>query len=301
MRVLLIYKKSMFAIYGRERRDARFLRLMRKKDPSVARIEQSHREHLEAMAAVKAVLAGAECEVEAAYRARIPDGNRFDLVVTLGGDGTLLEAARSVGKTPVLGVNSSPSTSFGFFCGATAETFGRVFDAFRRGRARMVRFTRMQVAVNGKVLPHAVLNDVLFCHRVPAATSRYLVTRRGRTEDHRSSGIWWSTAAGSTAAIRSAGGDVMPVTSRRIQFLVREPCMPGTERYRILRGYLRADEAMAVCCKMRTGMIYMDGPHLRQGVHLGDVVTVRAGGPPLRLVAFDTARRKTFARPRRGR
>lgn len=293
-RVLLIYKKSILSIYGRERRDRRFLRLLKKKDPSVARVHQSHDEHVAAMAAVREALRQAGCKTETAYRARIPNGDGFDLVVTLGGDGTLLEAARSVGDTPVLAVNSAPSSSYGFFCGATGATFADVLAQFLKGRAPTVRFTRMRVSVNGVAIPHAVLNDVLFCHRVPAATSRYLVTLRKRTEDHRSSGIWFSTAAGSTAAIRSAGGEVLPVNSRRIQYLVREPFMPGKERYAIHHGFLAPGEAIEVCSKMRTGMIYMDGPHLRRPLDMGDVVRVQSGGAALHLVAFDVQRRNSF-------
>ena len=78
------------------------------------------------------------------------------------------------------------------------------------------------VTLDGVMLPEAALNDVLIAHQHPAATSRYLV-RLGRiSETHRSSGLWVSTPAGSTAGIRSSGGAVLPLRSRRLQFRARE-------------------------------------------------------------------------------
>jgi NAD+ kinase len=37
-----------------------------------------------------------------------------------------------------------------------------------------------------------------------------------------SSGIWFSTATGSSAVMRAAGGEVMPTHSREVQYMIRE-------------------------------------------------------------------------------
>ena len=83
---------------------------------------------------------------------------------------------------------------------------------------------------------------MLFCHDCPASTTRYLLTFDGRTEDQISSGIWISTAAGSTSVIRSAGGKEMPPRSRRLQFAVREPFPLGGKDSRVaptlIHGYV---------------------------------------------------------------
>lgn len=293
MNVLLIYKKSVLHIYGRERRDPHFLGLMRRKDPAVALVERSHREHMAALKSVEAALRAAGCRIRCAYRALVGDTQGYDLVISVGGDGTLLEAARTVVETPILGVNSAPSSSVGFYSGATAETFPKLLRQFLAGRAPESRLTRLTVAVNGHAWRFPVLNDVLFTHAVPAATSRYLITQDGVTEEHRSSGIWFCTASGSTAAMRSAGGRQMPLGSRRVQYRVREPFYFGVKP-RLLSGFLAPGENIEVRSKMRTATVYMDGPHLRRSVQLGDVVTVMAGGPVVRIVGFDEHRRREF-------
>lgn len=294
MKVLVIYKKTMFAIYGRERRDPRFLRLLRRKDPTVARAWMAHQEHHAALDEVKSALRDAGCRFDVAYRARLRSLRGYGLVVTVGGDGTLLEAARYTAEQPILGVNSSPSTSLGFFCGVEGGGFRALLARFLAGRASLTSFTRMRISINGKAVGCPVLNDVLFCHAVPAATSRYLVTFRGRTEEQRSSGIWFATAAGSTAAIRSAGGSVMPVSSRRIQYRVREPFVPGGKPYRIEHGFVAPGERFVVQSKMRRAMVYLDGPHQRHPVTLGDTVAVHPDGPRLNLVGFDRRKRAVF-------
>ena len=93
----------------------------------------------------------------------------------------------------------------------------------------------MQVEIDGVPVYSRVLNDVLFSHPIPAATTRYAIRRDGRAEEQRSSGVWIATAAGSTAAIHSAGGKILPITSQRLQFVVREPYEKRGVRYRVLR------------------------------------------------------------------
>ena len=78
----------------------------------------------------------------------------------------------------------------------------------------------MRVELNGESLHDRVLNEALFCHASPAATSRYIL-RVARAdgaepdvladEEQKSSGLWVGPAAGSTAAQRSAGGSVLPL------------------------------------------------------------------------------------------
>ena len=117
-----------------------------------------------------------------AARTRSSTRATADLVVTVGGDGTLLAASHRVGTTPILGVNSAPA-SFGRLLLRREEGQGGRGDrASARRQLRAVELTRMAVMRNGEAVSTRVLNDALFCHRSPAATTRYIVTlgrRRG--------------------------------------------------------------------------------------------------------------------------
>src|SRR5262249_21906151 len=74
-----------------------------------------------------------------------------------------------------------------------------------------------------------------------------------------SSGVWISTAAGSTAGIGSAGGKKMPLRSRRIQYLVRELYREPNRKYQFTRGFVEPGDAITIASKMAEGQLYIDG------------------------------------------
>jgi NAD+ kinase len=112
------------------------------------------------------------------------------------------------------------------------------------------------------------------------------VRLRDRAEVHRSSGVWVATAAGSTAAVRSAGGRVEPIAARRLQFVVREPYTARAARYRLLKGFIGEAEQLEIQSYMRAGRLYIDGPHIWRAVEIGSVLRFRRSREPLRLLGF---------------
>ena len=151
--------------------------------------------------------------------------------------------------------------------------------------------TRMQVELDGVVIHKRVLNDALFCHKSPAATTRYLIDVDGVSEEHKSSGLWVGPAAGSTAAQRSAGGRVLPPGSRKLQYIVREPYVPPDGHYRFCRGTIKNGDALRVYSKVREGRIFIDGPHVVHEVTIGRELVFRRSPESLTLLAFPRAQR----------
>ncbi len=290
MKVLVAYKKSTFQIYARERRDPKLLRLLRERDVTVSKLKRTHESHERTIEAVRAALDGLGCKATLVYRAQMRAIREVDLVVTVGGDGTILEVARHVEGVPLLGVNSAPGTSLGLFCGADRETVREQLARHLHGELVETPLARLALAVNGVRL--SVLNEVLYAHRNPAATSRYILSIGGKGEEQRSSGIWVSTAAGSTGGIHSAGGPVLPIASKSVLYWVREPFIQGKERPRLLHGSLPADREIVLTSKMRQGMIYVDGAHHSFPLGFGDRARLRGGAPPLRVLGLDAARRR---------
>ncbi len=158
------------------------------------------------------------------------------LVISVGGDGTLLHASHYIGgNVKLLGVNAFRKTSVGHLClsheGRIEQDLTSVLT--QKKEAALVR--RLQIHfLDGKrpnKLPLA-LNDVLVCNAHPAGTSRYEAEvheepREGDRpllqEEHTCSGAWISTPSGSTAAISSYGLRPLPLTSSQFLFAVREP------------------------------------------------------------------------------
>ena len=150
----------------------------------------------------------------------------------------------------------------------------------------------MRVDLAGELLLDRVLNEALFCHASPAATSRYILRvedASGATlaeEEHKSSGLWVGPAAGSTAAQASAGGRIQPLTSRRLQYVVREPYRPRGELPRLTLGLLEETERLSLKNRMRQARLFLDGDHLVHDVPIGEIVTMRRSDEPLTVLGM---------------
>jgi NAD+ kinase len=149
----------------------------------------------------------------------------------------------------------------------------------------------MRVELNGKALHARVLNEALFCHSSPAATSRYILKVRACEEEQRSSGLWVGPAAGSTAAQRSAGGKVLPLESERIQYVIREPYTPAGGRLRLARGLIDPNDELLLRSKMREAKVFLDGHRIVHSVTMGDVLTMRRSEESLTVLGIAKKRR----------
>jgi NAD+ kinase len=281
-RIVLVLKQTVLARGG----DA--ARMSRRGDPTARRLPWAHREHGRTVSAVRHALRERSLDWEEVPGHPITrHAHRLlanaDLVVTIGGDGTLLAASHHVSTGALLGVNSAPGDSIGHFCGAHRGSFDSTLRAMLDGRLRPRELTRLALRLDGRLLPEPALNDVLVAHPIPAATSRYRLKVGGRTEEHRSSGMWISTAAGSTAGIRSAGGRVMPIGSRRLQYLVRELLREPGRRYRLDRGFVRPPGGLIVSSKMPDGRLWIDGSRIVHRFPFGSRLSVDTSAPVLRI------------------
>lgn len=248
------------------------------------RFRQASWAHEQALQRVLAVLRKKTVPFSVVRRVRRRPLSGYDLVISVGGDGTFLEAARGVRRQRILGINSDPARSAGSFCAATAATFGQILDRVLRNRARTVFLNRIRMVRNRRPVDLHVLNDLLVTHCRPAAMSRYRLQIGRRREEQRSSGLWIATAGGSTGAIRSAGGRVLPRGSREIQYRPRELYAAGRKKFRLTGGVIRAGVPVRVDSLMRQGMVCVDGEHITLPFGYGDRLEIRASAYPLCVV-----------------
>jgi NAD+ kinase len=290
-RVVVVAKRTAYQRFIEDERDPRAKLLLKRRAPVVRSWVDAHREHTRTLDEVEKVLARAGAQMMLVRRAHAAfDASDAALVIAVGGDGTLLAASHNVAETPILGVNSAPQHSVGFFCALRRTTFQRGLRAALEGRLPRVELTRMSVLVNGRLRSNRILNDALYAHRSPAATSRYIIEHRRTREEQRSSGFWIGPAAGSTAAQSSAGGRVLPLGSSKLQLVVREPYVPSGKRYRLVRVLVSPRENLRVESKMDDACVFLDGPYRQVPVRLGDVLTFRVSDEPLCLLGLKERR-----------
>lgn len=285
-RVLVIYKKSTYQLMVRERKNPRARALLERKDRTVERLLASHEDHVQTIHDARLLLEKLNVHAVFRYRSDADRAESFDLVITLGGDGTLLWASHLVGTQPMLAINTAPQDSVGYFCGGTKANLEEALVGAIDGSLRGTRLARMQITIDGEIVSRRVLNDMLFSHECPAATTRYLIKHHGVEEEHRSSGLWVGPAAGSTAAQRSAGGRVLPATSQQLQYVVREPYMPNGMRMKLVKGLIPPRESLLITSKIHGGRVYVDGPHLKRSVALGSEIVLKRSPETLTVLGF---------------
>lgn len=146
-------------------------------------------------------------------------------------------------------------------------------------------------------MPNGKLAGSSFEERSTISYQKYGTVTRfgGRAYDIRDSlnvwgsGVWVSTATGATAAMAAAGGKPMELSSKDIQYLIREHIYEhGTEKDpNIDNGFMKEGEQLHLRWNSQTGTIFIDGSHLTHELHLGDEILLSNAAPPLQLFVND--------------
>ena len=138
-------------------------------------------------------------------------GKRADLLITFGGDGTLLSVARYAPKgVPVLGVNMG---TLGFLTEVRVDEFPQVLESVLSGKYSAEERVTFDVVVEGdkrEKRSYRVLNDATINKSALARIVEMRVTVSGVfVSTFRADGLIVSTPTGSTAYNLSAGGPII--------------------------------------------------------------------------------------------
>ncbi len=152
-------------------------------------------------------------------------GKHSDLLITFGGDGTLLSVARHAPKSiPILGVNMG---TLGFLTEVTVEEFPEVMERVLAGDYESEERVALDVVVRGPGRDHRVyrvLNDATINKSALARIIEMRVTVGGEfVSSFRADGLIIATPTGSTAYNLSAGG---PIIYPTMEAVVLTPICP---------------------------------------------------------------------------
>ncbi|MFH1220895.1 MAG: NAD(+)/NADH kinase [Candidatus Eisenbacteria bacterium] len=165
---------------------------------------------------------------EATLRPLEDVGARSDIVVALGGDGTLLRAARAVGSrmTPVIGVNVG---SLGFLTEVTVGEMNEALGDILEGRHKYEDRMNLDVVVSreGKeIAAFTAVNDAVINKGALARVIEIETTVDGQyVAVYTADGLIVSTPTGSTAYSLSAGG---PIVNPVMDAIITTPICPHT-------------------------------------------------------------------------
>ena len=132
-----------------------------------------------------------------------------DLVIVLGGDGTLTSISHNIdAETPVIGVNShpiddDPNGSFGFYMDSNIDTFSADIVTALSGKAIINQIPRLQAIIDttsgNRFTTDPAMNDLLIANTHQYAPSKYHLRRDGNKCRQQSSGLVFSTWLGQGA------------------------------------------------------------------------------------------------------
>ncbi len=208
-----------------------------------------------------------------------------ELMIVLGGDGTLLSAVRAMGarQIPILGVNLG---SLGFLTDVALPQLYPALESVLAGHYSIQSRMMLDAVLsrNGHELTHqTVLNDVVITKGAIARIIEVSV----RIDDHsvalvRADGIIVSTPTGSTAYSLAAGG---PILYPDLGSMLLTPICPHTLTYRPVVISDRSTVELTLRGESEEVYATFDG-QAAEPMEIGDTVRVRKSRNSVKLVSL---------------
>jgi NAD kinase len=229
-----------------------------------------------------------------------------DVVLVLGQDGLVVNAAKYLNGQPVVAVNPDPARIDGVLLPFGVEQAAAGIErALKGGRRAWASITMAQATLNDGQTIRAV-ND-LFIGQKTHVSARYRIAFDGLSENQSSSGIIVSTGAGSTGWLRSIVAGAVGITAARLKspqilkarddyrfnwewrelvFSVREPFASKTSAAEIVHGTINRDRPLGIASLMpQNGVIFGDGVEADYlEFNSGAIARIEPGDRVLRLV-----------------
>ena len=212
------------------------------------------------------------------------DDSPLDMVIVLGGDGSILQAARQMAshQSPVLGVNCG---HLGFLAALAPDDFLRHWPAIAGGEFRVVKHLMLRVTLirGGESIAQSLaLNEAAILGGPPYRildidlyADDEIATR------YRCDGLIVATPIGSTAHNLSAGG---PILRRSLDAIVISPISPHTLTYRPLVDSADTILELMVTEPNESTSIVVDGRVLDR-VHPADRIRIERAEVTFQLIA----------------
>ncbi len=263
--------------------------------------------HDESLQSVKDVLTSLSGKIRVDIRAREQvrraDFIGRDLVIVLGGDGTLTSISHNIdSNTPVMGVNSHPRSddpngSVGFYMDSDIDTFSQDLDAALTGNAIVNRLPRLQATIEttsgNKIKTDPAMNDLLIANTHQYAPSKYHLRRGDIDIKQHSSGLVFSTWLGQGAWFNQIArkSNLGNVEESKSHYLVIARDIDHSIEDETYMAW--TSDATVITSDMHRGYVVPDGWDEYQ-FNRGATVTVDLSGPVLQLLTFRKSMNEIF-------
>jgi NAD kinase len=131
----------------------------------------------------------------------------YQIIITLGGDGTFINSCAKISSQKIVGINSEPKKSVGGLAKFVPSDIISLCSKIANGKLQIDNWDRLSAKINGQELPFWAINEILISKPNIYQTSK-LHIKVGNTEGFcYGNGIIVATQRGSTAFYHSASGE----------------------------------------------------------------------------------------------
>jgi NAD+ kinase len=216
-----------------------------------------------------------------------PESGPYDLAFSLGGDGTVLYAARSMAPlgVPILPINLG---TLGFIASVPPNEWALVFNLWTEGKIGTSKRLMLEITVerDSRIAAQgSCLNDMVISASGIAKIIRlHVESEYMRLGKYRSDGLIVATPTGSTAYSVSAGG---PILDPEMEALIINPVCPFTLSNRPIVVPLREAVVVEVEPEQRSGVLLTLDGQVTEPLEPGDRVYIKQAAFDARLIASD--------------
>jgi len=203
-----------------------------------------------------------------------------DVLVVVGGDGTLLRTFHEISRIPpVLGINVG---SIGFLYDLDERNYRKALESLLKGEFRVDEW-RTGIAEFESGEKCEFLNEIAVSNAIHHKMLRFRISKAGSRVgiEGRGDGIIVSTTVGSYAYALSAGG---PLLDPNLEALVVVPIAPFSF---VMRPLVLGSESRVILEVLSDPAVATIDGLLVRDVAEGERITIRLGGKEFRMVRVD--------------
>ena len=210
-------------------------------------------------------------------------GKRAQLVIVLGGDGTILRTVRELdgAETPVFGVNVG---NLGFLTSVRCEDMHEAVEMLFRGEYSVSERHTLEASLiraGQRIESHRALNDAVLSRSAFSRIVRLRLELDGELlTEYVCDGMIFATATGSTAYSLSAGGPILLPETRA--FVMTPICPHALSNRPIIAG--RNSVARCVVANAAGELLLTVDGQVQLRLQVGDTVEVKRSGKVVRLL-----------------
>ena len=198
-----------------------------------------------------------------------------DIIVSIGGDGTILRALQSMKKpTPIVGINLG---IIGFLNTVKRDQTSEVMEKILEG-FEVEKRERIQVLINDELISTAINEVVVITSKVAKMLHCAISADGVEIENFRADGVVFATPTGSTAYAMSAGG---PIVDPRVRAIIIVPIAPFKLTVRPYVLPLSSKISLKLIKKERESLVVIDGQQTKTVCEKDTIIITRSKDPAL--------------------